>query len=63
MPTNAEIEQCINDWCHNVRHRQALKGRMMHGLTNGEIASEMHVDERTVKRYVQKGKKAVEGHI
>lgn len=63
MPTNGEIERCIDDWCHNARHRQALKGRMLHGMTNGEIANEMYVDERTVKRYVMHGKKAIEGHI
>lgn len=63
MPTNAEIENCINEWCHNARHREALKGRMMHGFTNGEIADQMHVDERTVKRYVRAGRAAIEGHI
>lgn len=63
MPTNTEISNVIDEYCHNARHREALKGRMLHGLTNGEIAQQMHVDERTVKRYVQQGKKAIEGHI
>ena len=63
MPSNPEIEKVIDDWCHNARHRQALKGRMCHGLTNGEIAREMHFDERTIKRYVALGRKAIEGHI
>ena len=63
MPTNEEIEDVIDKWCHNARHRQALKGRMCHGFTNGEIADQMHVDERTVKRYVQHGRKSIEGHI
>ena len=63
MPTNTEIANCIDEWCHNARHREALKGRMIHGMTNGEIADQMHVDERTVKRYVHNGKKAIEGHI
>jgi DNA-directed RNA polymerase specialized sigma24 family protein len=36
---------------------------MIDGLTNGEIADRMHVDERTVKRYVQRGRAAIEGHI
>ena len=47
----------------NARHREALKGRMIHGMTNGEIADQMQVDERTVKRYVHNGRKAIEGHI
>lgn len=63
MPTNTEINHCIDEWCHNTRHREALKGRMIDGLTNGEIADRMHVDERTVKRYVQRGRAAIEGHI
>lgn len=63
MPTNTEINHCIDEWCHNIRHREALKGRMIDGLTNGEIADRMHVDERTVKRYVQRGRAAIEGHI
>ena len=63
MPTNEEIEDVIDKWCHNARHREALKGRMCNGFTNGEIASMMHVDERTVKRYVHNGRKAIEGHI
>jgi DNA-directed RNA polymerase specialized sigma24 family protein len=63
MPTNTEISNCIDEWCHNIRHREALKGRMIDGLTNGEIADRMHVDERTVKRYVQRGRAAIEGHI
>lgn len=63
MPTNTEISNCIDEWCHNIRHREALKGRMVDGLTNGEIADRMHVDERTVKRYVQRGRAAIEGHI
>lgn len=63
MPTNSEISTCIDEWCHNIRHREALKGRMIDGLTNGEIADRMHVDERTVKRYVQRGRAAIEGHI
>ena len=49
MPTNTEINHCIDEWCHNARHREALKGRMIDGLTNGEIADRMHVDEWTVK--------------
>lgn len=63
MPTNTEISHAIDEWCHNARHREALKGRMIHGFTNGEIADQMHVDERTVKRYVHHGRKAIEGHI
>lgn len=63
MPTNTEISNAIDEWCHNARHREALKGRMLHGMTNGEIAYQMHVDERTVKRYVHHGRKAIEGHI
>ena len=63
MPTNTEIAHAIDEYCHNARHREALKGRMIHGFTNGEIASQMHVDERTVKRYVQRGRQAIEGHI
>lgn len=56
MPTNTEIARAIDEWCHNARHREALKGRMIDGLTNGEIADRMHVDERTVKRYVRAGR-------
>ena len=63
MPTNTEISNCIDEWCHNIRHREALKCSMIDGLTNGEIAARMHVDERTVKRYKQKGRAAIEGHI
>lgn len=63
MPTNDEIETCIDQWCHNARHREALKGRMLHGYTNGEIAGAMHVDERTVKRYVHAGREAIKGHL
>lgn len=63
LPTNTEIGNCIEEWCHNARHREALKGRMLHGLTNGEIAARMHVDERTVKRYVAAGMKAIDGHL
>ena len=63
MPTNTEIAYAIDEYCHNARHREALTGRMIHGFTNGEIADRMHVDERTVKRYVQHGRKAIEGHI
>jgi DNA-directed RNA polymerase specialized sigma24 family protein len=63
MPTNTEISTVIDEYCHNARHREALKGRMIHGFTNGEIADRMHVDERTVKRYVQHGRKSIEGHI
>ena len=63
MPTNTEISNAIDEWCHNARHREALKGRMLHGMTNGEIAMDMHCDERTVKRYVAAGRKAIEGHI
>ena len=63
MPTNTEISNAIDEWCHNARHREALKGRMLHGMTNGEIADHMHVDERTVKRYVHHGREAIKGHI
>lgn len=63
MPTNTEIAYAIDEYVHNARHREALKGRMIHGFTNGEIADRMHVDERTVKRYVQHGRKSIEGHI
>ena len=63
MPTNTEISNCIDEWCHNAWHREALKGRMIDGLTNGEIADRMHVDERTVKRYVHAGRAAIKGHI
>ena len=63
MPTNSEIDHCINEWCHNARHREALHCSMVDGLTNGEIAQRMHVDERTVKRYKQKGRAAIAGHI
>lgn len=63
MPTNTEISNCIDEWCHNVRHREALKCRMIDGLTNGEIAERMHVDERTVKRYVRAGREAINGKI
>ena len=63
MPTNEEIEDVIDKWCHNARHRQALKGRMCHGFTNGEIARQMNYDERTIKRYVALGRNAIEGHI
>lgn len=63
MPTTTEISNAIDEWCHNARHREALKGRMLHGYTNGEIAQQMHVDERTVKRYVHNGREAIKGHI
>lgn len=63
MPTNTEIAYAIDEYCHNARHREALKGRLIDGFTNGEIADRMHVDERTVKRYVQHGRKSIEGHI
>jgi DNA-directed RNA polymerase specialized sigma24 family protein len=36
---------------------------MTDGLSYGEIADRMHVDERTAKRYVQRGKASIEGHI
>lgn len=63
MPTNTEIAHAIDEWCHNARHREALKGRLIDGLTNGEIADRMHVDERTVKRYVRAGFDAIDGKI
>ena len=63
MPTNTEIANAIDEWCHNARHREALKCKMIDGFTNGEIAARMHVDERTAKRYVHNGRKAIEGHI
>ena len=63
MPTNTEIRNCIDEWCHNARHREALKYRMCDGLSNGEIAERLHVDERTAKRYIHAGREAIEGHI
>ena len=63
MPTNTEIANVIDEYVHNARHREATKGRMVDGLTYGEIAQQMHVDERTAKRYVHRGRQAIEGHI
>ena len=63
MPTNTEITNALNEWCHNARHREATRIRMTDGLSYGEIADRMHVDERTAKRYVQRGKASIEGHI
>lgn len=37
MPTNTEINHCIDEWCHNARHREALKGRMIDGLFNAAM--------------------------
>lgn len=39
MPTNTEINHCIDEWCHNARHREALKGRMIDEMTHAEMFS------------------------
>ena len=53
--SNEQIEQAINQYIHNKRHRDILKSRMIDGVIFDDLAEMYHYSTRQVKRIVYRG--------
>ena len=50
--SNSELEHLIDEWCHNQKYRTILKLKLIDGLTYEEVAEEVDMSDRQIKRIV-----------
>lgn len=60
---NSQAREAINEWIHDKMHRRIMKLRFVHGYTMEEIAGEVHMSDRQVKRIVKKNEDILFRHM
>lgn len=53
--SNEQIEQAINQYIHNAKHRDILKSRLIDGVIFDDLGEMYHYSTRQIKRIVYKG--------
>ena len=57
------IEEAIDEWILNQRHRAILKSRLIDGLTYDELSEMYYMSPRQIKRIVYKSKETLSRHL
>ena len=52
--SNDQIEQAINQYIHNAKHREIMKSRLIDGVIYDDLAEMYSYSTRQVKRIVYK---------
>lgn len=61
--SRTEIENGIDEWIHNEKHRAILKRRLLDGICFEPLAEEFDMSPRQIKRIVYKTQETLFRHI
>lgn len=61
--TNSRINEIIDEYIHDEKHRHILKRRYIDHVTYERLAEEMGLDDSTVKRIVKRCKPEILKHL
>ena len=59
----SEREKLIDEWITRKDYREILKGRLLNGMTYGELADRFGYSERYIKKIVYKSEERLFSHI
>ena len=61
--SRTEIENAVEEWILNKKHREILKARLIDGLTYDSLAETFDMSPRQIKRIVYKSEEILFRHI
>ena len=61
--SRSELENAIDEWILNEKHRDILRRRLIDGLTYDRLSEEFDMSVRQIKTIVYKGEEKVFRHL
>ena len=61
--SRTELENAIDEWILNEKHRDILRRRLIDGLTYDRLSEEFDMSVRQIKTIVYKGEEKVFRHL
>ena len=61
--SRTELENAIDEWILNEKHRSILRRRLIDGLTYDRLSEEFDMSVRQIKTIVYKGEEKVFRHL
>lgn len=61
--SRTELNEAIDEWILNQRHRDILKSRLIDGLTYDELSEMYYMSPRQIKRIVYKAQETLFRHL
>lgn len=58
-----QIEQAIDQWIHNERHREVLKLKLLRGLTYEKVAEAVDMSAKGVQKIVYRSEDKLFRHL
>ena len=60
---NSEIKALILEYIHDARDRKMLYWRLVDGMTIGDIAAKLELNDKTVWKHLQEGEAELFSHL
>lgn len=61
--SRSQIEEIIDEWIFNEKHRAIMKRRMLDGITYENLAEEFDMSSSQIKRIIYKSENKIFKHL